>query len=114
MPRNDVNNLEDEAVNLTKQLGRQPDLRTAADILTWQVGDLQKAVTYAEWHPNLKPAYGAEAKLALGSIVLQVAVCAKLLDTSLEEIIQLGVDSIKDRIEDYKNHKGRFADYDPK
>ena len=103
--------LVQEALDLTKCL-RDPDLSTALRIMQWELGDLAKAVTYMEWHDEkLHPAYKSEAKLALGSLIFQIRVCCALLGIDLQEASELGVATIKERIEDMMRKSGRFQHY---
>ena len=96
----------EDPLELTRQLNREPNIPVALAILTWELGDLQKCITHNQWFPGLTDAYYAEAKKALGAILFQSIIIAKLLGTSLEESIQSGYDEIKDRINQRKNGEG--------
>jgi hypothetical protein len=102
---------EDDVLSLTRKLKREPNIDTAIDIITWELGDLRKCETYKEWHPNLSPGYIEEQKKALGGIVFQSMVIARLLDTTIDEIIDLGFENVKERIKDMKAGSGRFTEY---
>ena len=102
---------DQDVLTLTRRLGRIPNIDTAIDILTWELGDLRKSETYKTWHPSSKIAYQEEQKKALGAIVFQSMVIASLLGVSLDDIIKLGFENAKERIVDLQNKSGRFAGY---
>ena len=100
-----------DVLALTRKLGREPNVDTALHILQWELGDVAKATTYMSWHPELTSSYKAEAKLALSSLVFQTMVVSKLLGFEIEELLEMGVDIIKGRIEEKQKKLGRFQHY---
>jgi len=98
-------------LDLTRKLGREPNIDTALHILQWELGDLAKSHTYAKWHPDLAIAYKAEAKKALSDLLFQVHVIAALLDVSPGGLLDDGIETVKDRIRDKEEKIGRFQSY---
>ena len=101
----------DDVLNLTRRLGREPNLETALHILQWELGDLTKSITYMKWHPDLATAYEKEAMAALGSLLFQARVCTDLLKLDFDGVVQFGIDTVRDRIVDKEKKIGRFGHY---
>ena len=102
-----------DVLDLTRQLGREPNIDTALHILQWELGDLTKSHTYMKWHtdPDERKAWKVECMHALGSILFQSAVIAKLLGYDFNDLVTFGVDTVKDRIVDKEKKLGRFEHY---
>ena len=100
-----------DVIELTRRLGREPNVDTALHIMQWNLGDLTKCYTHSKWHPELSGPYLTEAKLALGSLLFQAEVVASLLGTDTATLFDLGRDTVLDRIEDYEKKVGRFQYY---
>ena len=98
-------------LDLTRKLGREPNVDTALHIMQWEIGDLAKSWTYSKWHPDLKSSYVAEAKLALSSLLLQAHVVVALLDASPAELLAIGIETLEDRIKEKEKKVGRFEHY---
>lgn len=99
-------------LELTRKLHGEPTIETALHIMQWELGDLTKATVYSGWHDEtLSPSYIAEAKNALADLLFQAYVVAALLDVSPAEMIQQGIETVEDRIEDKKKRIGRFQYY---
>ena len=103
--------MDTESLELTRKLGREPNIDTALHIIQWELGDLTKAHTYSKWHPNLDAAYKAEAKHALASLLFQAEVVAALLDTDTATLFDFGRATVLDRIDDKEKKLGRFRHY---
>ncbi len=101
----------EKAITLTELLGRKPNLETATDIMQWELGDLVKAVTYMRWHPELKSTYEVEARKAVADLVFQSAVVGKLLGMELNELFELGANTVSERAVDLLKQSGRFQAY---
>ena len=101
-----------DVLELTRKLGREPNLKAALLITQWELGDLAKSTVYADWHPTDAHLYKLEAKHALGSLLFQAEVIAQLLDTTSAEAFAFGVETIKDRIIDKERKLGRFINYE--
>ena len=102
---------ETDVLELTRKLGREPNVDTALHILQWELGDLAKACVYTKWHPNLANAYREEAGLALASLLFQSRVVISLLGLNLDNLITLGEDIVKERIQEKLEKVGRFEHY---
>ena len=102
---------EVEVLQLTRKLGREPNIDTALHIMQWELGDLAKAHTYAKWHPDLASSYCAEAKHALASLLFQAEVVAALLETDTATLFDFGRATVLDRIQDKEKKLGRFQHY---
>lgn len=100
-----------DVIELTRKLGRDPTVTEAIPIIMWELGDLAKSDTYAQWHPELASAYFAEARKALGDLFFQLTVVARLLGTTPEASFSLGLGSVKDRIKEKEMGMGRFRYY---
>ena len=98
-------------LDLTRQLGREPNIDTALHIMQWELGDLAKSHTYSKWHPDLATSYKAEAKLALSSLLFQAYVVAALLDASPAQLLDTGIETVEDRIKEKEKKVGRFEHY---
>lgn len=98
-------------LELTRQLGREPNMDSALHIMQWELGDLTKSCVYSKWHPDLANAYKAEAKLALASLLFQAHVIAALLDASPAELLNTGIETVRERIVDKDKKIGRFQHY---
>ena len=98
-------------LELTRGLGREPNIDTALHILQWELGDLTKSTVYMKWHPDLATSYKAEAKLALSSLLFQVHIVAALLDASPAELLDVGIETVEDRIREKEKKVGRFEHY---
>jgi len=98
-------------LDLTRQLGREPNIDTALHIMQWELGDLAKSHTYSKWHPDLESSYKAEAKLALSSLLFQAHVVAALLDALPAELLANGMETVADRIKEKEQKVGRFKHY---
>lgn len=98
-------------LDLTRQLGREPNIDTALHIMQWELGDLAKSHTYSKWHPDLTTSYKAEAKLALSSLLFQARVVAALLEVSSAELLSIGIETVQDRIREKEKKVGRFQHY---
>lgn len=98
-------------LELTRRLGREPNIDTALHILQWELGDLAKSWTYSKWHPDLATSYKAEAKLALSALLFQAHVVAALLDLSPAELLAIGIETVENRIEEKEKKMGRFQHY---
>ena len=101
-----------EVLDLTRQLGREPNIPTALHIMQWELGDLAKSTTYMRWHPDLANAYKVEAKHALADLVFQAEVVAQLLGTDLRESFNFGLEVVKERVDDKERKIGRFKSYE--
>jgi len=100
-----------DVLELTRRLGREPNIDTALHIMQWELGDLTKSWTYSKWHPDLEAAYKAEAKHALGSLLFQAEVIAQLLGTTSQQAFNFGGMTVEDRIVDKEKKLGRFQHY---
>ena len=100
-----------EVLELTRKLGREPDVDTALHIMQWELGDLVKSWTYSQWHPDLAAAYRSEALHALADLLFQVEVVAQLLGEDVPMLLDFGVDIVEDRIMEKKKKLGRFEHY---
>ena len=100
-----------DVLELTRKLGREPNVDTALHIMQWELGDLAKSWTYSRWHPDLARAYKAEAKAALSGLVFQSEVVAKLLDTNILDLLDMGTAAVMDRIKEKEKKMGRFKSY---
>jgi len=102
-----------DVIELTRRLGREPNIDTALHILQWELGDLTKFHTYRKWHtdPDLRKAWREECMHALGSVLFQTAVIAKLLGYDFNDLITFGVDTVRDRIAEKGKKEGRFQSY---
>jgi len=102
-----------DVLELTRRLGREPNVDTALHILQWELGDLTKSHTYMKWHtdPNMLKGWKVECMHALGSILFQTAVIAKLLGYDFNELVTFGVDTVRDRIVDKEKKIDRFKTY---
>lgn len=100
-----------DVLELTRRLGREPNIDTALHILQWELGDLIKSCTYMKWHPDLATSYKAEAKLAMASLLFQVQVIASLLDFDPGDLFNMGVETVRDRIKEMEKKIGRFQHY---
>ena len=98
-------------LRLTRKLGREPNLSEALHIMQWELGDLAKSCTYIAWHPDLAPAYRAEAKKALGDLLFQAEVVAQLLNTTSAQAFISGIMTVEDRVEDLEKKIDRFKYY---
>ena len=100
-------------LELTRRLGREPNVDTALHIMMWNLGDLSKSWTYSKWHTDIEQdkAYLAEARHALGSLLFQAEVVARLLGTTSKDSFNFGVMTVEDRIEDKEKKRGRFQSY---
>ena len=98
-------------MNLTRRLGREPNIDTALHIMQWELGDLAKSHVYSKWHPDLAEAYREEAKLALASLLFQAEVVAKLLGSDSPSLLVLGISSVQERIQEKEKKVGRFEHY---
>ena len=103
--------LDLDVLELTRRLKREPNIPTAINILTWELGDLAKCQTYGKWFPNLAMSYREESRIALSAIVFQSAVIAELLGTNLREMMEMGIDSVKERAIDIEHKVGRYQEY---
>jgi len=103
--------LNDNVLELTRKLGREPNVETALHIMQWELGDLTKSVVYMNWHPELAGAYREEAKHALSSLLFQATVVSELLEADFLELLQFGIDTVKDRRVDKEKKVGRFKHY---
>ena len=101
----------EDILELTRQLGRVPNVGQALHIMQWELGDLAKAWTYSKWHPDLSRAYEQEAKKALADLIFQARVVAALLDIHLTEVIEMGEDAVRERIKDKERKVDRFKHY---
>ena len=104
---------QNNVLELTRKLGREPNIDTALHILQWELGDLTKSHVHMKWYtdPDRRKAWKAECMHALGSILFQTAVIAKLLGYEFNGLITFGVDTVKDRIVDKEKKSGRFESY---
>lgn len=102
---------EVDVLELTRELGREPNISTALHILQWELGDLAKAYTYSQWHPVLSLGYRGEAKKAIADMLFQLEVVAQLLGTTSTDLATWGIDTVKDRIKEKTAGTGRFKDY---
>ena len=100
-----------DVLDLTRKLGREPNIGTALHILQWELGDLAKLLTYEKWHPEAAIGYRADAKHALADLLFQAEVVAQLLGTTSQEAFAFGVEVVKERIEEIKMKEGRFRHY---
>ena len=101
-----------DVLELTRRLRREPNVDTALHILPWELGDLTKSCTYMKWHgPELTSAYKAEAKIALSALLFQEMVIMKLLGIDFQEVIDLGVETVKERVVDMEKKIDRFQHY---
>lgn len=102
-----------DVLDLTRRLGREPNVDTALHIMQWELGDLTKSWTYTKWHddPDKHKAWIAEAKHALASLLFQCEVVALLLDTDTATLFDFGKDTVLDRIMDKEKKLGRFEHY---
>ena len=98
-------------LDLTRKLGREPNMDKALHIMMWELGDLTKSHTYSQWHPDLASSYKEEAKLALSSLFFQAYVVAALLDSVPGELLSIGIESVEDRIREKEKKVGRFEHY---
>jgi len=98
-------------LDLTRKLGREPNIDKALHIMMWELGDLAKSHTYSQWHPDLASSYKEEAKLALASLLFQAHVVAALLDSVPGELLAIGIESVGDRIKEKEKKVGRFQHY---
>ncbi len=98
-------------LDLTRQLGREPNVDTALHIMQWELGDLTKSHVYSKWHPDLATSYKEEAKLALSALLFQARVVAALLDASPAELLAIGIETVEDRIKEKEKKVGRFEHY---
>jgi len=98
-------------LELTRKLDREPNIDTALHIIMWELGDLAKSHVYSNWHPDLATSYRAEAKLALASLLFQVHVVAALLEASPTELLNIGIATVQDRINEMEKKIGRFEHY---
>ena len=101
-----------DVLDLTRRLGREPNVDTALDIITWELGDLTKSWVYSKWHPTDAGVYREEAKLALASLLFQSLVVARLLGTDFQKLIDIGVETVQDRIKEKEEKIGRFERYE--
>ena len=101
-----------KVLELTRKLGREPNLSTALHIMQWELGDLAKSCTYMKWHPDDARLYEAEAKKALGDLLFQAEVVAQLLGTGYMESFSMGTITVEDRIIDMDRKIGRFKTYE--
>jgi len=101
-----------DVLDLTRKLGREPNLETAVHIMMWELGDLAKMVTYMKWHDEaLRPGFRAEATLALSSLIFQARVCCELLGFNFGEALEKGVSTVMERAEHVQKKLGRHAHY---
>ena len=102
-----------DVLELTSKLDRIPDVGTALHIMQWNLGELAKSWTYMKWHDDdaMDRAWKQEILSALSSLLFQAEVVARLLGSDLETLRTLGVDTVKDRIEDKDKRRGRFKYY---
>ena len=100
-------------LDLTRQLGREPDVMVACNIMTWELGDLTKMVTYMKWHDDedLRKGWGAEASLAIASLLFQLRVVTELLEYDFDELLDLGVEIVEERKVEKDKKTGRHAYY---
>ena len=99
-------------LELTRKLHGKPTIETALLIMQWELGDLTKATVYSRWHEEtLAPAFRAEARNALSDLLFQAHVVAALLDASPAELLQMGIETVEDRIKDKEQKIGRFEFY---
>lgn len=98
-------------LELTRKLGREPNIDKALHIMQWELGDLAKSYTYSQWHPDLASSYRKEAGLALSSLLFQAHVVAALLDLVPGELLSIGIESVEDRIKEKEKKVGRFQHY---
>ena len=103
---------EPDVLELTRKLGREPNVETALHIMQWNLGELTKSCTYMKWHPDLGAAYQAEAKLAMASLMFQSCVIMSLLGFDGKEVMDIGVETVQDRIKEMEKKVGRFAHYE--
>ena len=101
----------EDVLELTRKLGREPNIDTALHIMQWELGDLAKATVYTKWHPDLANAYKGEAKKALSDLIFQVYVVAALLNQSPDSLLNFGIGTVKDRIKEKESKVGRFQSY---
>lgn len=101
-----------DVVEINRGLQREPDLTTAAKIMQWELGDFTKSITYMDWHTeDLHPVYRIEAKLALASLLFQARIALSLLNLDLDEVLDMGVQVVRERIEDKVAKRGRFSHF---
>jgi len=100
-----------DVLELTRRLGREPNVGTALHIMQWNIGDLVKSCTYMNWHPDLATSYKAEAKLAMASLTFQACVIMCLLGFDSKEVMDMGVEVVKERIKEKEKKVGRFQHY---
>jgi len=102
-----------DVIELTRKLGREPNIDTALHILQWELGDLTKSHTYMKWYtdPDLRKCWKLECMHALGDMLFQTAVIAKLLGYEFNDLVTFGVDTVRDRIVDMEKKIGRFQSY---
>ena len=98
-------------LDLTRKLGREPNIDKALHIMQWELGDLAKSHTYSQWHPDLASSYRKEAELALSSLLFQAYVVAALLDSSPAKLLSIGLETVGDRIKEKEKYIGRFEHY---
>ena len=100
-----------DVLELTRELGREPNVDTAIHIMQWELGDLTKSHVYSKWHPDLESSYKEEAKKALSDLLFQAHVIAALLDASPAELLDIGRETVLDRIKEREKKTGRFKSY---
>ena len=100
-----------DVLELTRKLGREPNLKTALLIIQWEVGDLAKSIVYADWHPDLASVYKEEAKEALSALIFQANVVAALFNVTPGELLDRGIEAVEDRIKEMEKKVGRFQHY---
>jgi len=102
-----------DVLELTRKLGREPNIDTALHILQWELGDLAKSHTYIKWHadPDLHKAWRVECMHALASILFQSEVIIKLLGYKVDDVRTHGIDTVRDRIGDMEKKIDRFESY---
>ena len=101
----------EDVLELTRQLGRKPNVDTALSIIQWELGGMVKANTYAKWHPPLKEAYMTDLAKNLADMVFQCRVIASLLNVPFAETIRLGEVAVGEKIRDKERKVDRFKHY---
>ena len=98
-------------LELTRKLGREPNVDTALNIMQWELGDLVKDNVHSQWHPDLARVYKAEAKKAIADLLFQLHVVMVLLELVPGEVLEMGIKVVEERIVDKEKKLGRFEHY---
>ena len=75
---------------LEKRQGKPEPISETLNVLGYEFGDLQKALTYMRFYPDYRVAYIGEAKAAMADLLAQAELICETMGWDLEDLRVLG------------------------